>query len=128
MRGTLSDLIIKSKSANRDVNHIITDSTIFDTVVFKDSNINNNAVIVSIYFTDEIMPKLLRYRAQKEKSYIKFFEFFGFDTEFKYLFSNIKNGTTLSKSKISKIVRRIDILGYPEDCHIDLYLLYDNIK
>lgn len=95
--------------------HTITDSDTFDTVVFKNSDINNGAVIISIFFHHDVEKELLEYRERRDEVTVKFFDFFGFDKEFRYLFNELRDGTTLSKKEISDIVRSGNIQSIPKE-------------
>lgn len=127
MNDTLSNLIMQSDLAKKDSKHNIVNSDTFKTVIFRNSNIND-AIIVYIHFQDNIINELLRYRAIHDVEKIKFFDFFGFDDEFKYLFNEIKLGTTLSKKRITEIIHRGEIRNFSEEGCFQLYLLTENIN
>jgi len=126
MKDTLSNLIMKSDYIKKDSKHDVVNSDIFKTVVFRNSDLNDS-ILISIQFQNDVVNELLRYRAIHEVEKIKFFDFFGFDDEFKYLFTEIKIGTTLSKKRIADIIRRGDIQNFFGEYRFQFYLLTENI-
>ena len=127
MAKSLGDVIQNHMHFAENKNHNIEDSSFIDKVSFRHVVGENRGLLMSVYFEEKVDEELSRYGKQNNTSSVLLMDFFGFNTEFKYVFRELKSSTVLSKESISQILTDCKIKDTCKRSKFDLYFLCSEI-